>query len=136
MGPISTVKSARPHQLPGYRVIEQLSHGQIDDLTAQAGNVLADVFGTELVCGTVEILRQLDADVVRAWLRTPVARSADRLFPTVNYWIDFARRLLAERGAMCPGSAVPDSLAQAADHLRKVKRNRARRGQRTAPKLV
>jgi hypothetical protein len=26
-----------------------------------------------------------------------------RLFPTVNYWIDFARHVLAERGAMCPG---------------------------------
>jgi hypothetical protein len=24
-------------------------------------------------------------------------------FPTVNYWIDFARHGLAERGAMCPG---------------------------------
>ncbi len=30
-------------------------------------------FGTELVCRTVEILRQLHADVVRAWLRAPVA---------------------------------------------------------------
>ena len=27
----------------------------------------------------------------------------NRLFPTVNYWIDFARHVLAERGAMCPG---------------------------------
>ncbi len=26
-----------------------------------------------------------------------------RLFPTVNYWIDFGRHVLAERGAMCPG---------------------------------
>jgi len=26
-----------------------------------------------------------------------------RLFPTVNYWIDFARHVLAERGAMCAG---------------------------------
>lgn len=47
--------------------------GHIDDLAAQVGNVLADVFGTELVCRTVEILRQLHADVVRAWLRAPVA---------------------------------------------------------------
>src|SRR5208283_4645593 len=27
----------------------------------------------------------------------------NRLLPTVNYWIDFARHVLAERGAMCPG---------------------------------
>ena len=47
--------------------------GHIDDLAAQVGNVLANVFGTELVCRTVEILRQLHADVVRAWLRAPVA---------------------------------------------------------------
>ena len=47
--------------------------GHIDDLGAQVGNLLADVFGTELVCRTVEILRQLHADVVRAWLRAPVA---------------------------------------------------------------
>jgi len=47
--------------------------GHIDDLAAQVGNVLADVFGTELVCRTVEILRQLHGDVVRAWLRAPVA---------------------------------------------------------------
>jgi hypothetical protein len=47
--------------------------GQIDDLAAQVGNVLADVFGTELVWRTVEQLRQLHADVVRAWLRVPVA---------------------------------------------------------------
>ena len=47
--------------------------GHIDELAAQVGNVLADVFGTELVCRTVEILRQLHADVVRAWLRAPVA---------------------------------------------------------------
>src|SRR3979409_1868225 len=45
--------------------------GHIDDLAAQVGNVLANVFGTELVCRTVEILRQLHADVVRAWLRAP-----------------------------------------------------------------
>ena len=36
----------------------------IDDLAAQVGNVLADVLGTELVCRTVEILRQLHPDVV------------------------------------------------------------------------
>jgi len=47
--------------------------GHIDDLAAQVGNVLADVFRTELVWRTVEILRQLHADVVRAWLRAPVA---------------------------------------------------------------
>ena len=47
--------------------------GHIDDLAAQVGSVLADVFGTELVWRTVEILRQLHADVVRAWLRAPVA---------------------------------------------------------------
>ena len=47
--------------------------GHIDDLAAQVGNVLADVSGTELVWRTVEILRQLHADVVRAWLRAPVA---------------------------------------------------------------
>jgi hypothetical protein len=48
--------------------------GHIDDLAAHVGNVLADVFGTELaIWRTVEILRQLRADVVRAWLRAPVA---------------------------------------------------------------
>ena len=47
--------------------------GLIEDLAAQVGNVLGDVFGTELVCRTVEILRQLHADVVRAWLQAPVA---------------------------------------------------------------
>jgi hypothetical protein len=47
--------------------------GRIDDRAAQVGNVLANVFGTELVCRTVEILRQLHADFVTAWLRTPVA---------------------------------------------------------------
>jgi hypothetical protein len=47
--------------------------GHIDDLAAKVGNVLAAVFGTELVWRTVEILRQLHADVVRAWLRAPVA---------------------------------------------------------------
>jgi hypothetical protein len=31
--------------------------GHRDDLAAQVGNVLADVFGTELVWRTVEILR-------------------------------------------------------------------------------
>jgi len=54
-------------------VISSYPDGHIDDLAAQVGNVLADVFGTELVCRTVEILRQLHADVVRAWLRAPVA---------------------------------------------------------------
>jgi hypothetical protein len=47
--------------------------GHIDDLAAQVGNILADVVGTERVCRTVEILRQIHADVVRAWLRAPVA---------------------------------------------------------------
>jgi hypothetical protein len=47
--------------------------GHIDGLAAQVGNVLANVFRTELVCRTVEILRQLHTDVVRAWLRAPVA---------------------------------------------------------------
>jgi hypothetical protein len=112
-------------------------NGHIDDLAAQVGNVLPDVFGTDLVCRTVEILRQLHADVVRAWLRAPVAGSADRLFPTVNYWIDFARHVLAERGACVQGSAAADSLAQAAARLRKVKRNRERGAvSATAPKLV
>ena len=62
-----------PDSTSEWRVIQQLSDGHIDDLAAQVGNVLADVFGTELVCRTVEILRQLHADVVRAWLRAPVA---------------------------------------------------------------
>jgi hypothetical protein len=55
--------------------------GHIDDLAAQVGNVLADVFGTELVCRTVEILRQLHADVVRAWLRAPVGMISRSSFP-------------------------------------------------------
>ena len=58
-------------------------------------------------------------------------------FPTVNYWIDFARHVLAEREARAQGSAVADSLAQAAARLRKVKRNRERGAvSATAPKLV
>ena len=55
--------------------------GHIDDLAAQVGNVLADVFGTELVWRTVEILRQLHADVVRAWLRAPVVMISQSSFP-------------------------------------------------------
>jgi len=58
---------------PGCPSSSSYPDGHIDDLAAQVGNVLADVFGTELVCRTVEILRQLHADVVRAWLRAPVA---------------------------------------------------------------
>jgi hypothetical protein len=47
--------------------------GHIDDLAAQGGQCTREFFGTELVCRTVEILRQLHADVARAWLRAPVA---------------------------------------------------------------
>ena len=60
-------------QLPSGASSSSYPDGHIDDLAAQVGNVLANVFGTELVCRTVEILRQLHADVVRAWLRAPVA---------------------------------------------------------------
>jgi hypothetical protein len=60
-------------QLPVGASSSSYPDGHIDDLAAQVGNVLANVFGTELVCRTVEILRQLHADVVRAWLRAPVA---------------------------------------------------------------
>ena len=60
-------------QLPVCASSSSYPDGHIDDLAAQVGNVLANVFGTELVCRTVEILRQLHADVVRAWLRAPVA---------------------------------------------------------------
>jgi hypothetical protein len=66
-------RGAWPVQLPVYASSSSDPDGHIDDLAAQVGNVLADVFGTELVCRTVEILRQLHADVVRAWLRAPVA---------------------------------------------------------------
>jgi len=58
---------------PGCASSSSYPDGHIDDLAAQVDNVLANVFGTELVCRTVEILRQLHADVVRAWLRAPVA---------------------------------------------------------------
>ena len=60
-------------QFPSGASSSSYPDGHIDDLAAQVGNVLADVFRTELVCRTVEILRQLHADVVRAWLRAPVA---------------------------------------------------------------
>ena len=60
-------------QLPDCASSSSYPDGHIDDLAAQVGNVLANVVGTELVCRTVEILRQLHADVVRAWLRAPVA---------------------------------------------------------------
>ncbi len=63
----------RPGLFPDGASSSSYPDGHIDDLAAQVGNVLADVFGTELVCRTVEILRQLHADVVRAWLRAPVA---------------------------------------------------------------
>jgi hypothetical protein len=120
-----------------WRVIQQRSGRHIDDLTAQVGNVLADVFGTELVWRTVEILRQLHADVVRAWLRAPVALSADRLFPTVNYWLT-SRGTSWQNAEQCAqGSAVADSLAQVAARFRKVKPNRERGAvSATAPKLV
>jgi hypothetical protein len=55
--------------------------GHIDDLAAQVGNVLADVFGTELVWRTVQIFHQLHADVVRAWLRAPVGMISRSSFP-------------------------------------------------------
>ncbi len=58
---------------PGCASSSSYPDGHIDELAAQVGKVFADVFGTELVCRTVEILRQLHADVVRAWLRAPVA---------------------------------------------------------------
>ena len=55
----------------------------------------------------------------------------------MDYWIDFARHVLGERGAMCPVSAVADSLAEAAARFRKVKPNRVRGAVSvTAPKLV
>jgi hypothetical protein len=65
--------AANGGQLPDTPSSSSYPDGHIDYLAAQVGNVLADVFGTELVCRTVEILRQLHADVVRAWLRAPVA---------------------------------------------------------------
>ncbi len=55
--------------------------GQIDDLAAQVGNVLADVFGTELVWRTMEILRQLHADVVRAWAASACRMISRSTFP-------------------------------------------------------
>jgi hypothetical protein len=90
------------------------------------GNVLADVFGTELVWRTVEILRQLHADVVRAWLRAPVGMISRSSFPTLDYWIDFARHVLGNAEQCAQGSAVADSLAQAAARFRKVKPNSVR----------
>jgi len=48
------------------------SDGHIDDLAAQVGKVLADVFGDRVGLAN-GVLRQLHADVVRAWLRAPVA---------------------------------------------------------------
>jgi hypothetical protein len=53
-----------------------------------------------------------------------------RLFPTVNYWLTSRGYVLTERGAMCPRSAVADSLAQVAARFRKVSQRGARRGQR------
>ena len=46
-------------QLPSGASSSSYPDGHIDDLAALVGNVLADVFGTELVFRTVEILRQL-----------------------------------------------------------------------------
>jgi hypothetical protein len=43
-------------KLPDAPASSGYSDGHIDDLAAQVGNVLANVFGTELVCRTVEIL--------------------------------------------------------------------------------
>jgi hypothetical protein len=73
--PLAKAYRSRPiaFQLPDSASTSSDPDGHIDDLAAQVGNVLADVFGTELVWRTVEILRQLHADVVRAWLRAPVA---------------------------------------------------------------
>jgi hypothetical protein len=59
-------------QLPDSASSSSDPDGHVDDLAAKVGKVLGDVFGTELVRRTVEILRQLPADVVRAWLRAPV----------------------------------------------------------------
>jgi hypothetical protein len=55
--------------------------GHIDDLAAQVGNVLANVFGTELVCRTVEILRQLHVDVVRALAASACRMISQSSFP-------------------------------------------------------
>jgi hypothetical protein len=62
-----------PAQSPAGASSSSYPDGHIGELAAQVGNVLANLFGTESVCRTVEILRQLHADVVRAWLRAPVA---------------------------------------------------------------
>jgi len=75
-GSVAPRATATPTPLPTRTTAPSSSSypdGRIDDLAAQVGNVLANVFETELVCRTVEILRQLQADVVRAWLRAPVA---------------------------------------------------------------
>ena len=58
-------------------------------------------------------------------------------FPDRELLVDFARYVLAERGAMSQRSAVADSLAQVAARFRKLKPNRERGAvSATAPKLV
>ena len=73
----NVINAARASRLAGYaRDPGSNPDVHIDDLAAQVGSVLADVFGTELDWRTVKILRQLHADAVRAWLRAlraPVA---------------------------------------------------------------
>jgi hypothetical protein len=61
----------------------------------------------------------------------PIVFSADRPFPTVNYWIDFARHVLAERGAICPGERRGGlSGAGGSSFAKGEAQQRVRRGQR------
>jgi hypothetical protein len=56
-----------------------------------------------IVCGCPVIQQLFGRARRRPGCYTPMSSKQIRLFPTVNYWIDFARHVLAERGAMCPG---------------------------------
>jgi hypothetical protein len=56
--PSTTLGTVGESELPDAPSSSSYPDGHIDDLAAQVGNVLANVFGSELVCRTVEILRQ------------------------------------------------------------------------------
>jgi hypothetical protein len=105
--------------------------GHIDDLTAQVGNVLVDVFGTELVWRTVEILPNYTPMLSEHGCERLSHDQPIRLFPTVNYWLT-SRSTSWQNAKQCAQrSAVADSLAQVAARFRKsAAQQGARRGQR------
>jgi hypothetical protein len=113
--------------------------GHIDDLAAQVGNVLANLFGTESVCRTVENI----APTTRR-CRQSMAASACRMisrssFPDRELIGLTSRGTSWQNAEQCAqGSAVADSGAGGNSFAKGEAQQGARRGagSATAPKLV